>query len=242
MWCGMDRPVSGISGQFRSVLLFFLAIDICFILIHGVGWATFRLGWTEEVSTAFRITDDRSFPESFNYLKWAILVCALGWMSLRDRWLIALLWALVFLIVLLDDSLQIHESFGLMITDHLSLVDEGGALDPADVGELLYAAIMGGLVATILAAAVLRADATSRRLTQVLTLVLVAFGFFSVVVDAVHRVAINAYPQLGFMQDLFAMIEESGEMFVASTAAALILAPPLWLALSRPAQEEVRST
>lgn len=230
----MDRPFPRIALPFRSVLLLFLAIDICFILIHGVGWATFRLGWTPEITHAFRISDDRSIPESFNYVKWTILVLALGWISLRDRWLTAFLWSVVFLLILLDDSLKIHETFGAMIAGQLGLEDGKTALDPADVGELIYAAIVGSLVATLAAISFFRADAVSRHLSLVMTLVLGAFAFFSVVMDAVQRIAINAYPQIGFLQDFFALVEESGEMFVASTAAALLLAPPLWLVLSRP--------
>lgn len=224
----MDRPFRSISGRFASVLLLFIAIDLVFILIHCVGWATFRLGWTNEIPHAFRISDDGSVPEVFNYLKWAILVGTLAWISLRDRWLTAFLWAVVFLLMLLDDSLQMHEAFGLILADHLPIGDDA-ALDPADVGELIYAALMAGLVGTMLAAAFRNADAASRRLTIVLTLVLAAFGFFSVFVDAVQRIAINAYPEISFLQDIFALIEEGGEMFVASTAAALILAPPPWM-------------
>jgi hypothetical protein len=232
----MDRPFPWLSASFRTTLACFVALDICFILIHAGGWTTFRLGLTGEIPHLFRISEDRSIPESFNYVKWAILVVSLTWLGIRSRWNVPLAWAVVFLLMLLDDSLQVHESVGVLFAQSFHFA-EGALLEPGDLGELLYAVLMGGLVAGLAGWAVLRADGPARQLSMTYLLVIIAFGFFSVVMDAAHRAVINSFPHIAFLQDFFALIEEGGEMLVASTAAALTLAPPTWrLALSaRPA-------
>ena len=223
----MDRPFPFIAAPFRSVLLFFIAVDVAFILIHIGGWATFRLGLTGDVAFVLRISEDRSIPEMFNYFKWLIIVVALTKVAVRDQWLVAAGWAAVFLLLLLDDSLQLHETVGILIAENLQLQDDA-LLEAGDAGELIYAGVMGGLVALLAGSSLIRSDARSRKLSLTYILVIIAFGFFSVVVDAIHRGIINALPEDGLLQDIAAVLEEGGEMFVASAAAAITLAPRSW--------------
>lgn len=223
----MDRPFPFITAPFRSVLLFFIAVDITFILIHIGGWATFRLGLTGDVAFVLRISEDRSIPEMFNYLKWLVIVVGLTKVAFRDQWLVPAGWATVFLLLLLDDSLQLHETVGVLIAETFQLQDDA-LLQAGDSGELIYAGVMGGLVALLAGSSLLKSDPRSRQLSLAYILVIVAFGFFSVVVDAVQRGIINAFPEHGLLQDIAAVLEEGGEMFVASAAAAMTLAPRAW--------------
>lgn len=223
----MDRPFPLIKAPFLSILLFFIAIDVAFILVHIGGWATFRLGLTGDVAFVLRISEDRSIPEMFNYVKWLAIVVALTKVAIRDRWIVPMGWAAVFLMLLLDDSLQLHETVGILIADTLELQDDT-LLEAGDSGELIYAMVMGGLVALLAVSSLVRSDPRSRQLSLTYSLVIVAFGFFSVVVDALHRGIINAFPDYGLLQDIAAVLEEGGEMFVASAAAAITLAPRAW--------------
>lgn len=236
MRVAVDRPFPFIGAPFRSVLYFFIAIDILFILIHAGAWATFRLGLTGDVPYMLRISEDRSLPEIFNYVKWTIIVVGLTKVGLRDRWLVPLGWAAVFLLLLLDDSLQFHESFGILIADRFQIPDDA-YLEAADVGELIYALVMGGLVAVLAGTALLNSGRSARHLSVTYILVIIGFGFFSVIVDALHRAVINSFPGNGLLQDFAALVEEGGEMFVASAAAAATLAPLTWARLWKVAPE-----
>lgn len=226
----MNRPFPQMSASFRSILLVFLAVDVAFILVHVGGAVLHRLGVTGDVAPILRISEDLSIPEWFNYLKWAILFVALTLIALRDRWLMPFAWALVFLLLLLDDSLEFHESSGIFIADFFQLKDER-LLTQSDLGELIYATVIGVVITALFILALIRSDMKSRRLGLTYMVVLVALGFFGVVVDAMHR-AVSALgddlPGTGVLQDLFALLEEGGEMFVASVAVALTLAPPAW--------------
>lgn len=70
-------------------------------------------------------------------------------------------------------------------------------------------------------------------------LVIVGLGFFGVGVDLIHQMVVHFaehYPSVGLLKHVFALIEDSGEMLVASVAVALTLAPPLTSTQPEPAR------
>lgn len=233
----MNRPFKVISFPFRSVLLFFIAIDLCLILIHSLGWVSFRFGWTVELPRLWRISEDRALPEDFNYLKWALISVSLIIIAIRDRWVIPFVWALVFLMILADDSLQIHETIGWHIGERLGL-DVRFHLKPPEQGELFVFAVMGLSVVFLVGFSLTKAGASSRRLSTLYSLIIVALAFFGVVLDVIHQGIVNfadVNPSAAFFKHLFALLEDGGEMLVASFAVAFTLAPPAVLSRAPPA-------
>lgn len=240
----MERPFKSISFPFRLVLLFFVAVDLCFILIHSSGWVFFRLGWTGEIPRMFRISEDRSFPEDFNYLKWAIISVSLIVVAIRDRWATPFLWALVFLMILADDSLQIHESIGWLMGERFGL-EARFHLNPPDQGELFVFGIMGLSVVLLTGLSFTNSGASSRRLSTFYAMIIVALAIFGVVIDVIHQGIVNfadVNPSAAFFKHVFALLEDGGEMLVASLAVAFTLAPPAVLSRVEPALSDIART
>ncbi|HEY6919624.1 MAG TPA: hypothetical protein VI412_10185 [Tabrizicola sp.] len=223
----MDRPFRFLTAPFPTVLLWFTSVDLVFILVHGVGFLLHRAGLTGDVPHLLRISDDWALPESFNYLKWLIIILALTRVALRDRWWTPCAWALVFLLILADDSLQVHETFGRLIAESANL-QAGFMVEASDLGELVVFGLMGLSVLLLTGASFTSAGARSRGLSIFYGLIIVGLGFFGVGIDFIHQAVVydgTAHPALDFWKHVFAMIEDGGEMLVASLAAAFTLAP-----------------
>ena len=82
----LTRPFQSLAAPFWVVLLWLLAIDLGFILIHSVGFLLHRAGLAPEIPGIFVISRDWALPEMFNYLKWVVIIVALLRIALRDRW------------------------------------------------------------------------------------------------------------------------------------------------------------
>ena len=161
----LKRPFQSLAAPFRVVLLWLLAIDLWFILIHSVGFLLHRAGLAPEIPGIFVISRDWALPEMFNYLKWVVIIVALLRIALRDRWGTGLAWAMVFLLILADDSLQIHETVGWFIGTWAGL-EAVFLIDPADQGELVVFGVMGLSVVLLTLHSFTRAGATSRQFSS----------------------------------------------------------------------------
>lgn len=223
----LTRPFSFVTLRFRTLLLILLSVDFAFILINVVAVVAKDAHLISSVPTMLKITEDRALPEDFNYLKWLVICVALVWTSLRDRWLAPVLWAVVFLIILVDDSFQLHERVGSSLSGWFELHDSA-LFDGKDIGELAVFAAMGLLSLSIVAVLLRQRDHASRLLSRRYLLIVLILGFFGVGIDAVHSVI--AHQTYGtsittVLSQLLGMVEDGGEMLVASLAVALTLAP-----------------
>lgn len=228
----MTRPFASLTASFRTVLFWLLAVDVSFVLIHGIGFLMNRAGLTGKVPPLLRIAEDSSLPEIFNYVKWTIILLALLWLAIRKRWWTPFAWSLVFLLILVDDSFQLHETFGAVIADY-GVLPEDFLVQPNDLGELIVFGLMGLSVILLTGFTFTRSGATSRRLSMTYAAIILALGFFGVGVDIVHQAIAyfaEGHPTAELLPHVFALIEDGGEMVVASIATALTLAPPVRLA------------
>jgi hypothetical protein len=165
----------------------------------------------------FSVNVDWGYPEMFQYTKEAVIVMAHIVLYRRLRTPTYLVWSGVFLYLLLDDSLQIHERLAetlaawAMSQGHVSLLF---GLRPRDIGEVLVA----GTVATFILVAVVltygRASSIDRRTTRSLVGLLGLLGGFGVALDAASM-AVSSW-WLGFFSD-------TGEMFALSAATSYLL-------------------
>jgi hypothetical protein len=220
------RPFPRLSLPFWTLLAALVAVDLGFILINVLAFAAQKAALIAEVPEMLKITRDGALPEDFNYLKWALIVVALLWVAFRDRWLPALLWAAVFTMILLDDSLQLHEAFGSRISSG-SRLPSNRLFNSEDLGEVLVFAVMGLVVAVLTATLFTRRGEAARRISLRYLLVILGLGFFGVGVDAIHQMVAHLTEGSAsalVMSQAIGLIEESGEMIVASLAAAFTLA------------------
>lgn len=224
----MVRPFSAVSVSFRTLVIWLIAVDVGLILLNVVAFLLAKASIIASVPNILKITQDASLGEDFNYLKWAVIVVALVWMALRDHWLAPFAWAGVFAMILADDSLQFHENIGSLISSD-SKLPSNSLLYGSDLGEIIVFLAMG-LIAVILTVMMFSRRGAMARIMSVRYLyVLAGLGFFGVGIDALHQVISHFaldHPAVAFLAPVFGLLEDGGEMLVASVATALTLAPP----------------
>lgn len=224
----MNRPFPLLTAPFRTVLIWLILVDLALIALNIAAFFMQSADVISAVPEMLKVTTDRALPEDFNYAKWAVIVIALLWIALRDRWLPALIWSLVFSMILTDDSFQVHEYLGAWISDDLRL-QTTLFLFGSDLGEIMVFVAMG-LIAVILTVLLLtRHGQASATVSVRYFAILIALGFFGVGIDAVHQVISHFLDGASggkLVSGVLGLAEDGGEMIVASFAAALTLAPP----------------
>jgi len=179
--------------------------DLVFMLLHWLHLHSGVLG-----SELWAIDHDRGYAEMFQYLKYLGVMLALARLFGRIRLPMLLLWIGVYGFLLLDDSMRIHERFGLHMMAWAHLDDFGG-LRGRDLGELIYAALGAAALAPVLVLGYVRSSPMARAISADLLLLLIALLLFAVGGDAIHRLL------SGTALDAFAAIlEDGGEMLVLS--------------------------
>lgn len=229
----MTRPFPQVSASFRAVLLGLVAVDLVLIGINVAASLLQSGGMLSAVPDLLKVTQDRSLPEDYNYLKWALIVVALVWMAIRDRWLPPMAWAVVFFMILIDDSLQMHETLGLILSIDLQLPDAYYLLGN-DIGEILVFLAMGAIALGVTTLLLTRSGRNAARMTLRYYAILIVLGAFGVGIDALHQVVshfLSGQASADFVSRIMGLLEDGGEMLVASWAVALTLAPPAFLRL-----------
>lgn len=164
----------------------------------------------------FLLTRDRSYSEVFQYIKEFWIACLFLLIALRTRAIIYVAWSLIFLYLLADDSLGLHESVGGLLVRFFEIPRAFG-LRGQDFGELLVTAIAAGILFSFLFIAYYFASQVSRKNTHYLLALVAGIGFFGVFVDMVHQI-------VPWGKSLFGLIEDGGEMVIMSLVLGYCLA------------------
>ncbi len=218
----------------RRILAIFLAIDAVLIALY-VALAIPRV---EAALMPIRpwliLRDDWSAGEIANYAKWTLgaLLLALAARRRPGAGLAAL--SLAMAILLADDAGQLHERGGALLARLLSLPSVLG-LRAVDLGELLVWAALGVPVLAGFALAWRRGGPRGRRGVAGLAALLALLVGFAVVADMIHSIILEIGLGGARGDQVAALIEEGGEMIVASFMLAQIAA-----AIVRPALSEGR--
>jgi hypothetical protein len=196
------------------LLALLLATDLALIYSH-ILW--FEDDWVWDIEA------DQGYGETFQYLKWSAAILLLLILAWTRRAAIYVVWAAVFLYLLIDDSQSLHETTGHRLVPLLGLRDfeeiyhrnfEYFFLRGEDFGELIVAL---GVAMAIAVALYLfwpqRAASRERIVTRWLIGWVLLFGFFAVGVDMLHVMAWEIYPPA---LDVLTVIEDGGEMICAS--------------------------
>ena len=149
-----------------------------------------------------------SVPEVFNYLKWALLAVLLAAASRRYADPLLAVFSGLFLLVLLDDSLQFHERAGGVLA---GVLDAGDAVTQA-AGEIAYWLATAAIFVVLM---VFGWRASTSRIRQAVLPLVVLFG--GVVVcgagfDLLHALS----PPGSALSATFGIMEDGGEMAFAS--------------------------
>lgn len=184
-------------------LVAFIAADTAFSLVFLFG----------DLGGAFRLGNDHGWPERFNFVKWGLIaiLCVVLYARLRTVLFLAL--GAASLILLSDDSLQIHERMAGVLLDVTGL----RRFDlPADhmLAEVVVFALLG-LSCVSLVVLALRLDGPKRHAPAIRILFDIArivglIAVFGIGVDILHGVVPYRIP--GTELPLL-VLEEAGEMF-----------------------------
>ena len=198
----------------RTLLLLLLAADLAFIFLHVVYVETSLLR-----GRPFSLEADNGLPEAFQYVKqfWVALCMAL--MFRRVREVVYLGWMLVFTFLLLDDAFQIHEHIGQWLGAHYALPVVFG-LRADDIGELLFAAFVGGVTTVLIGFGYWRGDADARIVSRDMIIMVIVLAGLGVGVDILHVITYFKAPLLA---QFLLILEDGGEMLVVSAMVAYMV-------------------
>lgn len=198
----------------RTVLLLFVAADLAFIFLHVLYVET---SWLS--GRPFSLEADNGLPEAYQYVKqfWVALCMAL--MFRRVRQAVYIGWMFVFSFLLLDDAFQIHEHIGGLLGERYALPVAFG-LRPDDIGELLFAACIGGVTTLLIGFGYWRGDADARIISRDMAIMVVLLAALGVGLDILHVITYFKAPLLAQFLLIF---EDGGEMMVVSCMVAYMV-------------------
>lgn len=210
----INQLVSKVSISFLVPLL---ALDLGFILLHIAA----RITNIVPNEPQFLITQDGGYAEQFQYAKLLLIVLGLGLLAIRHRSQIFLAWTGIFLYILLDDALELHERWGAVLDrgGHLPMI---GSLRGQDLGEILIFASIGIIFLLSLVWSYRTERHQANRRTSIhLFVLLLLLAVFGAVVDMAHM-AVSAIASPLWLQRIFTILEDGGEMVVVSLIAAFL--------------------
>lgn len=218
-------------ADFRPLLGVFvalLAIDAALLLANALYYLAHN-GYGQIMAVGLfraRLWDgarDESLIEWVGYVQLggaAILLLAL---AIHRKLPLYLAWSLVFLVLMLDDSLRLHENVGHFLVNTVHLPSVLG-LRPNDVGELCSWAFFGVVLGSVLVITHLRSPKPPRHDSWVFFGLTVLLACFAVVLDMLEIAVWDLLPLIG--HGLITLAETGGEL-VAMT---FVLARVLFLA------------
>ena len=213
-----ERPGTGLGAAARAVarvasrrplvaaLAALLALDAVFAIIEALVQAT-DYGFPG----AYRLSlqTEGGLAEIYGYVKSAAVAGLVLTAWRRWRHGPAAVWAGLYLYLMFDDALRLHERFGARIASVLD-ISIGDSLRPQDVGELIVYLVVGLIALGALAVAEHRYPAPRTTVLTRLMLAVTAFlAFFAVGAD----MALQGLP----MEVVF---EDGGELVALSLALA----------------------
>ncbi len=197
----------------QSALFFFLLLicaDFLFIAFHSLAFLTPYFN-----NPLISLEQDQGYPEVYQYIKWLWIILLLIFTSIKRRSLYFSAWVFVFVYLLLDDSLEIHERVGALFEESLSLVPPLG-LRLQDIGELALAGMAGLVLLFFISLAYRHGPPTFKKMTIDMLLLIFALAFFGVIVDMLHVITYMADQISWKVSAILAVVEDGGEMIVAS--------------------------
>lgn len=191
------------NSKTKIILILLLLTDLLFVLLHI--FYSFSL---IEDDSRFSLKKDLGYAEVFQYIKEFWVFVLLLTLSINKRKTIYFAWSLLYLYLLIDDSLRLHENLGKLLVGYFD-IQPFFKIKAKDFGELGVSLFSGFILFTFLIITYLRSDLIAKKVSKQLfkfTLLLVFFGVF---IDTIHIV----FP---FGQWVFGLIEDGGEMLAMS--------------------------
>lgn len=184
-------------------LMLLIAGDFVFVALHFIGKIF-------ELTPLLNIEKDQGYAEFYQYTKFfwifSLLIYLCFW---RDGRFLA--WAFLFLYLLADDALSIHENVGGIISERLDFAPLFG-LRLQDYGELAVTGVMFIFLFGPLFWVYWNGSQEFKSTSRNIAILLSSLIFFGVVVDMLH-VMVDFGGRVSF---LLGVVEDGGEMLSVS--------------------------
>jgi hypothetical protein len=197
----------------NRILAILLSVDLFFIIAHVLFifliFKRVQFNWS--ISDLFMINVDGGYPEMFQYFKYFVVILITIYLIKKRKRFGYIAWLILFTLLLLDDALQFHETFGTWVSNKLNYSSMLG-LRPQDLGELTYVAIFGSILLFFIVFGYMNGDEKYRKRNIDLFLLFGLFLFFGIAMDMVDEfVEYDRYSHL-----ILILLEDGGEMIALS--------------------------
>jgi hypothetical protein len=160
-----------------------------------------------KMNSLYSIENDQGYSEIFQYIKefWIFIIFLI--LSIKKKHLVYIIWSLLFLYLLLDDSFSIHEIFGEYMANCLRIKPEIN-LRAVDFGELIVSFGIGFIFVISLIIAHYKVSIKAKKESIHIFMLLLFLVFFGIFIDMLH---------IFFHDDWkLGLIEDGGEMISMS--------------------------
>ena len=218
-WAILKNLVNDFKQDRTAVVVFtyLLLLDAAFIAVHIFLWMLkekgIDIGFLSDVH--FSLLKDQGYGEWFDYAKIVfasgLLLCV--WWERRQA--IYMVLSFIFALVVIDDSMAVHEAGGHLLLGWVSR-DTSLGLHMRDLGELAVWALLGSFALALFVYGYRKSQPEDASIGVYFAVCLALLIVFAIGVDMLHAVAPTRA-----LDGLFGIIEEGGEMVVLSLACAL---------------------
>jgi len=184
------------------LLISLLALDLFFGFAH----IAYLSGWL--TNSFWSVEKDRSFSEWYQHLKESSIVALLIYHSFKIKKIDYLPWGLLFLYVLLDDALMVHEKLGGHL-DNAFALPVFLSLREQDMGELIVSAFFGSVLMALIFLRFFWCEVRVKHHYIDLLVLFSALVLFGIGVDMVHMIVSSG-------TEVWGLIEDGGELIVMS--------------------------
>lgn len=191
-----------------TILLVALLIgDIAFILLHVVMTVANQIANYPLCSLA----KDGGYSEYFQYLKELSIIILLLAVYARTRVVGFIAWAGLFVYILCDDALLIHEKLGKLVADYMGFGRHIG-IRGEDFGELAVSVVSGPVLAGIIVLFYWKGSDPFRKASRHLAFLVAGLACLGVCLDTLHFI----YEVSWKFSMVMVSLEDGGEMFILS--------------------------
>lgn len=209
-----DRPL-------RRVLIAMMLAFSVVIVLHTLHYFAPKLDLDtgRPLVRMMSLNEEWGYGEIYAHLLCLIFVAVMIRHYARTRQRIYVALAAIFALILIDDSLQIHERIGRFL---MSMTALASIPQPAiDIGQIAAFGILGVLVLAILCYGFRHSGGESARVGALLIFILCGLGFFAVMVDPLHDALEHRFAGAHL---LLTVAEDGGEILMLIVACAVAFA------------------
>jgi hypothetical protein len=193
-----------------------LAVDAIFILLHVLYREAELLS-----DPRFSLGREDAYASIFGYLVEGCIVLAVCALAVRLRQPLYFAWAALFLYLLLDDYLMIHEKItGSIVRPFFGFSKEDTVLgiNAHDLVEDAAMALLGLMILSMILVIYVFGDRTFKKVSRRLVILLTALAFCGIVVDLIHAAIVRSplRRELSEVHRSLAIVEDGGELVVIS--------------------------